>query len=390
MKVNKFILLLTAIVFMLPVQECISNVIPADSTILPSGENIRKLNQAIRKLSRNEWPLPGSTGALRLNDSSEAVIRLKRYLLATGDLNDVNRRYISDPVFDEKLMDAVKNFQVRHGLNPDGIAGENTLQSMNVPASERLEQIEANIARMQNLPADWGDRYIVVNIPGYVMEYYEEGRLATRMNVVVGELENYTPAFQDTMSYIVFNPEWNVPVSIAVEEIVPEVKSDPGYLAKHNYVILKGSQNNPDTIPPEEVNWDELTEDNFPLRIVQLPGKSNSLGRIKFMFPNNYNIYLHDTPAEQLFKYEKRAFSHGCIRLEKPMELAEILLSGQMKPEEIKEVLDTNETTSVPLKNKVVVHLIYETAWVDKEGRLNFREDIYGLDKQTVSEIKQK
>ncbi|HLN54590.1 MAG TPA: L,D-transpeptidase family protein [Bacteroidales bacterium] len=390
MKVNKFTLLLTAFVIIFTVQECISSVTLADSTILPSVDNTRKLNQAMRKLARKEWPLPGATGSLRLNDSTEAVIRLKKYLLATGDLYDVNRRYLFIPVFDEKLEEAVKNFQVRHGLNPDGIAGEYTLQSMNVPVSERLEQIEANIIRMQDLPADWGDRYIVVNIPGYVMEYYDEGRLATRMNVVVGELENYTPTFQDTMSYIVFNPEWNVPVSIAVKEIVPEVKSDPGYLAKHHYVILKGSQDKPDTIPPEDINWDELTEENFPVRIVQLPGKWNSLGRMKFMFPNNYNIYLHDSPSEQLFTYEKRAFSHGCIRLENPMELAEILLSGQMKPDEIKKILDQDKTTSVPLKNKVVVHLIYETAWVDREGRLNFREDIYGLDKQTVSEIKQR
>jgi murein L,D-transpeptidase YcbB/YkuD len=202
------------------------------------------------------------------------------------------------------------------------------------------------------------------------------------MKVVVGELENYTPAFQDTMSYIEFNPSWNVPVSISLKEIVPHVKTDSGYLAKHNYVVMTSWEKGADTIPPREVNWEELTEDNFPVRFVQLPGKSNSLGKMKFMFPNNYNIYLHDTPADRLFNYDDRAFSHGCIRLEKPLELAEVLLYGQLKPEEIEEILDNEETISVALNNKVPVHIIYQSAWVDHEGRLNFRDDIYGLDKR--------
>jgi murein L,D-transpeptidase YcbB/YkuD len=379
MKQNKFVLFILLIILFISFQKILSGTTQADDSDSIS-RSIGKLNYYLRKLSNEDWPLPGYSEAVKLNESKESVLRLKKYLKATGDLKNVRRKYLASPVFDKSLETAVEIFQQRHGLTVDGIAGENTLQAMNVPLSERVSQIKANIERLKKQPPDMGDRYIIVNIPGFDLEYYDDNRLVTKMKVIVGELENYTPSFHDTMSYIVFNPEWTVPVSISMKEIVPEVISDPGYLAKHNYVILNGWKDNADTIPPEKVDWNKLSEDNFPIRIVQLPGKSNALGKIKFMFPNNYNIYLHDTPAGQLFNYNIRDFSHGCIRIEKPLELAEILLKGQMKPEEVKELYRKDETTSVPVNNKVVVHIIYQTAWVDSKGRLNFRNDIYGLD----------
>lgn len=343
--------------------------------------NTHDLSTRLRKLSSDEWPLPGFPSTTKLNDSSEAVLALKQYLKATGDLNKARRSYMSSAVFDMRLEDAVKNFQERHGLDTDGIAGEKTLAEMNVPACVRMNQVQASIERLNSFPSDPGDRYIIVNIPDFHMEYYEYGELLSDMKVVVGEIENYTPMLHDTMSYIVFNPAWNVPESITMEEIIPAAKDDPGFLERNDYVLLEGSYESQDTISPEDVDWDKTGEGEAPFKVVQMPGEKNSLGKIKFMFPNNLAIYLHDTPADQLFQYDKRAFSHGCIRVEKPFDLASTLLTGQMEPGEIEKILEEEETVSVPLDNKVVVHITYITAWIDDRGRLNFREDIYGLDR---------
>jgi murein L,D-transpeptidase YcbB/YkuD len=354
---------------------------------ISGNENYRKLEKAYNYLSRSEWPLPGEMPSLKLNDSSSSVLKIKSYLKATGDLRG-NRVYLASAVFDKRLANAVMAFQARHGLAPDGIVGKNTLEKMNVPLSYRLQQLIVNMERLKTLSGDFGERFIVVNIPAFFLEYYEKGRPRLTMNVVVGDIENYTPVLQDTMSLIVFNPVWNVPFSIATKEILPEAKSDAGYFDKNNYVVLKGSYTSKDTIDPENVNWEELSEENFTFFIVQKPGKSNALGRIKFIFPNNFAVYLHDTPSDQAFKNERRDFSHGCIRLEKPVELADILLYGQLAPEEITDILSREETETFKLDNKVVVHLVYQTAWVDDEGRLQFRDDIYDIDKSAVSELK--
>jgi L,D-transpeptidase YcbB len=385
---NYLITILLAVIFFLPGQ---SNtfVMNAPSTGT-YNDSYHKLRKVYGKLSRDEWPLPGNYSLVKLNDTGDVVLQIKKYLRATGDLKKRSRSYLRSDVFDKTLEEAVKEFQLRHGLKADGIAGEKTMEKMNTPLSERLTQIQANIERMKELPVKMGDRFIIVNIPGFYMEYFEEGNREMLMNVVVGTIENYTPVFHDTMTYVVFNPEWNVPVSITLNEIIPAVQSNQEYLDSNNYVLLKDTWTSGDTIPPSDIDWDKITEENLPFRVVQLPGKTNSLGRIKFMFPNNYNIYLHDTPANQLFDYETRAFSHGCIRLEKPVELAELLFEGQMEAEEIKEILENEETVSTPLDNPVVVHLLYHTAWIDEEGRLNFRDDIYELDKQSVSELKAK
>lgn len=388
MRLVKQYMILIICLLAVSVPESISDSTNDSVAIYSFSTGFQKLNSAMRKLSRKDWPLPGLAEVVKLNDSSEAVLKIKAYLKSTGDLRNVKRSYLNSPIFDKKLEEAVMKFQTRHGLETDGIAGKKTMEEMNVPLSERLNQIKANIERMKNLPQDPGDRYIIVNIPGFEMEYSEEGITRLKMNVVVGEIENYTPVLHDTMTYIVFNPTWNVPLSIAIKEIVPEVKNDPEYLAEHNYVLLNGGYDSSDTISQEDVDWDEMTEENFPISIVQLPGETNSLGRIKFMFPNNLAIYLHDTPSNQLFKHEKRAFSHGCVRLEKPFELAELLLEDQMEFEEMQEILKNEETVSVPLKHKVVVHITYQTAWIDEEGLLHFRDDVYDLDKQTLSETR--
>ncbi|MGE5406621.1 MAG: L,D-transpeptidase family protein [Methanosarcina sp.] len=350
---------------------------------ISQGGNYRRLEKAYNYLSRSEWPIPGELPLMKQGDKDSSVLKLKNYLRATGDLRG-NRAYFASSLFDERLSAAVSNFQARHGLKPDGVVGKNTLEKMNIPLSYRLKQLQANIDRLKTLPEDFGQRFIIVNIPAFFLEYYERGRVKTSMNVVVGDIENYTPVLQDTMSYIVFNPSWNVPVSIATKELLPEAQSDAGYFEKNNYAVLKGSYTSKDTIDARTVNWNEYSEDNFPFSIIQKPGENNALGKIKFMFPNNFDIYLHDTPSDQVFNLEKRDLSHGCVRLEKPVELAKILLSGQMDPEEIDDLLAEEETKNIKLDNQVVVHLVYQTAWIDEDGRLQFRDDIYEIDKSAM------
>lgn len=345
----------------------------------PHNESYYRLIDAYNMLKNSNWPLPGPVKPVKKNARGSNVIRIKKYLAATGDLANTDSSYLISPFFDNQLEKGVMKFQKRHGLKPDGIAGAETIIQMNVPLQNRLTQLLVNIDRFRSLPSDMGERYIAVNIPGYFMEFHENDSLKIKMNVVVGDIENYTPVLKDTMSYIVFNPEWNVPVSIVKKEMVPEIKKDMSYLAKNNYVLLKGSYNSPDTINPSDIKWQKVDTSNLDFRIVQMPGGKNALGRLKFMFPNNNNIYLHDTPAGQLFNLEKRDLSHGCVRLEKPVELAKLLLKGQPEEEDVEKILDDKKTVSVPLKNKVMVHFMYNTAWVDDDG-IQFRDDIYYID----------
>lgn len=351
----------------------------------PHHNTYYSLIDAYHNLAMSPWDVPGQIPVLKKGAKSNSVPRLKQYLQDTGDLENSDSVYLSSPLFDAELEKAVIDFQERHGLDADGITGEMTSDVMNVPYRYRLDQVLVNIDRIRSRPNHMGIRYIIVNIPGFFLEYFDRDSLRMKMDVVVGELENYTPILKDTMSYIVFNPTWNVPFSIATEEMLPEIKKDPDYLIRNDYILLKGSYSSNDTLDPETIKWRKITPEEFPFSIVQQPGKKNALGRIKFMFPNNYAIYLHDTPADHMFEYEKRDFSHGCIRLEKPVELAQILLEGQLTPEEIEEMLTSEDTSEVPIDQKVTVHFTYQTAWVDGEGRLQFRDDIYEIDRESIS-----
>ncbi len=352
--------------------------------LLPKHEQYKLLKDAFLRLSEtsktSKWPLPGNLGVLKQNYSSPEVINLKKFLAATGDLYIDDSLYLNSTEFDNRLSHAVENFQKRHGLKADGIVGKNTLAEMNKPLSYRLNQIRLNMDRLRWMPQNMHNRDVIVNIPDFTLQYFENGRLSKKMNVVVGKIEKYTPALKDTMTYIVFNPTWNVPRSIATEEMLPKIKKDSTFLSRNNFMLLRGAYDSSDTVDQITVDWENITAENFPFSIVQKPGKYNSLGRIKFMLPNNYSIYLHDTPANYLFDKTQRDFSHGCIRLEKPVELAETILEGQMTPEEIRKTLAAKKTENVVLDHPVAVHVIYQTAWVDDSGNLQFRKDIYGFD----------
>lgn len=292
--------------------------------------------------------------------SDPAVVQLKQRLRASGDFPDED----NSPLFTEALGTAVKRVQQRFGFSPNGVVDAALLKELNVPVSRRVAQLEANLARVQNLPDPAGipGTRLVANIPEFKLHVYEGDREVFDMNVVVGSESNKTVLFNDEMTYLVFSPSWNVPPSIVKKEILPKMRSSHDYLWRNNYVV-------------------EGEEGGLP-QIRQLPGAGNSLGRVKFVFPNENNIYFHDTPAKSLFSLRSRAFSHGCIRLAEPARLAEYLLrnSPGWTAARIRAAMNSGKEQRVDLPGKVPVSLTYLTAWVDDEGLLNFREDVYHLD----------
>lgn len=272
-------------------------------------------------------------------------------------------------VFNDTLANAVRIFQKKLGYTPDGVVNAQLIKDMNVPAKARLQQILVNMDRMRWMPTEPTGQLIVVNIPEFILHVYEGKQKAFDMRVVVGKEGQNTVSFSGDLSTIVFSPYWNVPPSIVKEEILPAISRNPGYLASQNM---------------EQVG----TEGGLP-KIRQLPGEKNSLGKVKFLFPNSFNIYFHDTPAKSLFDRDKRAFSHGCIRLAEPEKMAQYLLrnNAEWTPENIAAAMNSGDEQHVKLKKAVPVIISYYTAWVDEEGLLNFRDDIYDHDKDLLKKM---
>jgi murein L,D-transpeptidase YcbB/YkuD len=277
----------------------------------------------------------------------------------TGDLMEED----TSQLFSDSLQSGVKNFQRRHGLKTTGIVDKQTLKDLNVPVQQRIRQILINMDRARWIPQQEDGNTIMVNIPAFTLHIMEGKNEAFNMDVVVGKEGHNTRIFTGKLSQVVFNPSWNVPESIVEKEILPEIEKDADYLETQDMEITGE------------------TEDGIP-EIRQKPGPKNALGKIKFIFPNSFDIYFHDTPAKSLFKSNKRAFSHGCIRLSKPVQLAEYLLKDQpgWNSTKIQEAMNGEEEKFVKLKDPVPVLISYYTAWVDENGTLNFREDIYDHD----------
>jgi murein L,D-transpeptidase YcbB/YkuD len=347
-----------------------------------------ELRQALAEYERiatlGGWPALPAGIRLQLGSSGPTVSVLKRRLAVTGDLRPsflqrVFRRGGRD-VFDAETEAALRRFQERHGLKADGILGPETVVALDVPAAVRVRHLRANLARAQDLSLATG-RVIVVNAPDYRLRAYEDGRQALDMRVVIGTEYNPTPTFSDRMTYLVFRPYWNIPTSIAVEEIVPEIQRDSAALKRKDLeVVVAGGGDSARVVDPKTVDWSGFESSGYMLR--RRPGPGNPLGDVKFMFPNQYNVYLHDTPQDNQFRQQDRTFSHGCVRVEKPLELAEFVLRG--KPgwdrEHIRTAMTSGETQNVGLPEPIPVHIVYWTAWVDESGRVQFRDDIYGLD----------
>lgn len=349
--------------------------------LAPANSIYRGLRRALahyrRLAAEGGWGTLPEGPTLKAGMRSDRVALLRRILKDTGDLTIDS----ADPAFfDQGLEFAVKDFQRRHGLEPDGAVGPKTRAALNVPVQLRIGQIILNMERWRWMPEDLGDVYVLVNMAGFEADLVEHGSISLSMRVVIGKPYLQTPAFSGLIRYLEFNPYWNVPRSIAVKEILPKLKKDPSYLAQHQMRVL--SVGGKTEIDPETIDWSQLNRNYFPYRLRQDPGPKNALGRIKFMFPNRFSVYMHDTPSRNLFRKTVRTFSHGCIRVEKPLAFAEHLLKANKgwTMEKIRSVIASGKNTTVSLARPVPVYITYLTAWSGEGGTINFRNDVYGRD----------
>jgi L,D-transpeptidase YcbB len=349
--------------------------------LTPDNRHYRALRQALAEhramASRGGWPPVPASVRLKPGQRSRHAGVVARRLATSGDYTGPVPPDGEASVYDRPLIDAVKRFQRRHGLADDGVVGPGVVAEMNVPLDTRIRQIELNLERWRWLPRELGDRYVLVNIPEYHLEVWEGDRVPMSMRVVVGKEDTPTPIFNDEMTYLVFSPYWNVPPSIAEGETLPAVLTDPGFLERTNMEVLDPDGN---VIDPETMDL----SDPALYRFRQRPGTSNSLGLVKFMFPNQYDVYLHDTPADSLFARASRSFSHGCVRVEDPLALAEYVLGDQPDWDRtrIKAAMNAHEERTVRLRRKLPVYLGYWTARVAGDGVVQFRKDVYGIDKR--------
>jgi murein L,D-transpeptidase YcbB/YkuD len=349
----------------------------------PQGKGYVQLREVLRKYrevaAAGGWPTVA--GSLAQGAQGQRVRDLRARLQASGDLTGGDAAGTNGSVvFDKPVADAVRRFQKRHGLAETGAVNAATLAALNVPVTERIRQVELNLERWRWMPDELGSRYILVNIPSFKMKVFEDDKRVIESNVVVGRQERQTPAFTANMAYLVLSPKWYVPRSIAVKDKLPQLKRSSYALARQNIRVFNNAGQE---IKPGSVNWRAVSASNFNYQLRQDAGPRNALGGIKFMFPNPYNVYLHDTPSRELFSRNQRTFSSGCIRISNPLELAEYLLKSDPKwnRNKIKTASTSGKQQVVNLPQTVPVYLLYWTAWVDEDGLANFRNDIYQRDK---------
>jgi murein L,D-transpeptidase YcbB/YkuD len=326
------------------------------------------------------WPVLPGKRSWRKGDHGARFYLLRKRLELSGDLDPAGPGYAY--LFDGAVEKAIRQFKKRHGLKPNGIIDEKTLAALNIPVEERVRQIELNLERWRWIPHELGRRHIIVNIADFKLSVVEDYETVMEMRVVVGRDFWKTPVFSKNMIYLVLNPYWNIPTKIAIEEILPKVKRNPRYLGRRNIKVFKSWQKGARELDPRKIDWSKVNEGNFSFKFRKEPGPRNDLGRIKFMLPNKFAVYLHDTPYKKLFRKPSRGYSHGCIRVEKAIDLATYVSGGdpQQTRREILEAIKTSKRQVIRLRNPIAVHVLYWTAWVGQDGLLNVRDDIYKRD----------
>lgn len=338
-------------------------------SILKAGSDIKQLEY------------PGI--ALRIGDTAAVVTSIKMHLNNYGiSIKNTNE------IFDEELDLAIKEFQLHNGLDSDGIAGKKTYKALNLSLKDRMNIIRVNLERCRWLDNEIPADYLLVNIADFNLYLWRNHKIVYKSRVVVGKEKHETPVFTSNIKYIVFNPTWTVPYSIATKETLPKLKKDPSYLKKHNMTLLR----NGTIVDPSTINFNEYSTRNFPFTVRQEPGSNNALGQVKFIFPNKYSVYLHDTPSKSFFNRSERTFSHGCIRVQNPLLLAEYLLKDKdYDQKKIKEVLDTKKLTNVNLSKPLPVMLIYWTCYENEvNNQLYFFSDVYKRDERLLTELNKK
>jgi len=332
-----------------------------------------------------DWPIIDNGPNLQVGMSHPQISLIKARLFREEYLT-VNDDVESD-YFDKTLERAVSQFQANYGHKVDGIVGYFTRQSMSVSLIDRIAAIKHNMERWRWVPRDLGERYVMVNMAGYKLDLVEDGKSVLEMPVIVGKPYRAAPAFIDNIDYVEINPTWKVPPRIAKEKFLPKLQKDSKFLAKNRLRIYDSWDKKAKEVDPKNVDWNKYNENWLPYKFVQQPGKTNSMGLVKFMFPNKYRIYLHDTPQKKLFKSYVRTFSSGCIRVSQPFTLANKILENEesWSVEKIESLVNIGETKVIRVSQPLPVYLMYWTAWVDDSGKVNFRNDVYQRNKQIAT-----
>ena len=322
---------------------------------------------------------------LRKGMRDSRVALLRKRLLATGDIAASE----GDPfLFDESVYNGVRRFQVRHGLGPDGVVGRGTVMALNIPVSTRITQLEVNLKRLSDVAPKLPNRYVFVNIAGQEVEAVENGQVVIRKRVIVGKEDRQTPELTSKINFISLNPYWNVPLSIATKDLLPKIKANPHFLSRMGIRVFKGWGANAPEVDPSTVDWSnpDVTRE---YRLRQDPSRLNSLGTVKINFPNQFAVYLHDTPVKTLFGRTARNFSSGCVRVQDVRDLAAWLMDENKgwSRTRIDQVIASGEHMDVPLVSPVPIYMMYLTAWVAEDGVVNFRDDVYDRDYKISSSL---
>ncbi len=343
----------------------------------PAHPGYRRLRQALARYRRiatqGPWSQLPPGPVLKTGDRRPPVALLRRRLLAEGDL--VMGPVVEESFFDLALRDAVERFQLRHGLDMDGMVGRCTRAALNVPVATRIEQIRHNMERWRWLPRQLGERYLMVNLGGFELAVVERETTLFTMRVIIGRPYRSTPEVAGALRYMVFNPYWHVPPRVAVEDLLPKQRRDPDFFVTRGIRVFSDWSERAAELKIQDIDWTAVSARRFPYKLRQDPGPYNSMGRVKFVFPNRFGVYLHDTPQRELFDQEVRTFSAGCIRIESPLQLAAYLLQGkeQWTAERIQEQTASGETLAVALPEAVPVYLINWTAWAGEDATVYFR-----------------
>jgi murein L,D-transpeptidase YcbB/YkuD len=351
------------------------------ASLFPRGWVYTQLEKALgdyRRIAANSgWPQVPDGPTLRPGDVDSRVVTVARRLAISGDIGGGVAASVVE-TYTPELEQAVRRFQARHGLEVDGIIGGGTLAALNVTAEEKVRQLEINLERARWVFDDLSDEFILVNIAGFRVYVVRDRQVVWEARAMVGKPFRKTPVFRDEMKYLVFNPTWTVPYSIATQDLLPQIKAEPAFFEKRGFDVRDREGR---VIDPSTVDWSQLSRSRFPYTLVQRPGPNNALGLVKFMFPNEHAVYLHDTPSKALFEKADRAFSAGCIRVDKPFELAEVLLGRDgWTQQRFREVLGTAKEQTVFLSKPIPVMLLYWTAQVSPDGTVYFFRDIYDRD----------
>lgn len=335
--------------------------------------------------NKGGWRQIPAGPTLRPGMSDSRVIPLRHRLAVTGEWR--GRGPMDSPYFDEQLANAVKAFQATHHIEPDGTVGASTLRALNITVTERINQIRVNLERSRWIIHDMPSSSLMVDIAGFSLQYYYDNQPVWSSKVMVGQPYHQTPIFRSAITYIVLNPTWTPTPDIVKNETVPSIVKDMGYLAKQRLRVIdsNGLEVDPHTIP-----WKQYQGRHFPYTVRQDPGKDNSLGLIKFLFPNPYHVYLHDTPSKSLFGRTTRAFSHGCIRVQNPLDLGRMILANDpgnpTTTDKVNQILASGKTTTVILKQPLPIYLMYQTTSV-RDGKIMFKPDLYDRDEAILQAL---